>query len=262
MANHALPAASRAGMSKKGCISCIGINAATKNEVEKHATMIVCVAERLEEEGYVTRLWPNRQSAIGQPHYITCSCLPFAQEAIASIKWKRHGHLLGCSAPNYLRDYIRCGGLKKVLCVNTKGVPCTPAATSRRATPLILVSNAWNVSIASASSAFLLLNMESCCSASFLIRHSRSSESTVTAKHTPSSVKCGAVLYWLMLCSCNWRKMAASDDCLIWPNAAATYRYGMLLRRSLGSHEKRESGRGNPAANTGGETHEFSYANK
>ena len=86
-------------MSKKGCISCIGINAATKNEVEKHATMIVCVAERLEEEGYVTRLWPNRQSAIGQPHYITCSCLPFAQEAIASIKWKRHGHLLGCSAP-------------------------------------------------------------------------------------------------------------------------------------------------------------------
>src|SRR3569832_1823189 len=99
MANHALPAASRAGMSKKGCISCIGINAATKNEVEKHATMIVCVAERLEEEGYVTRHWPNRQSAIGQPHYITCSCLPFAQEAIASIIWKRHGHLLGCSAP-------------------------------------------------------------------------------------------------------------------------------------------------------------------
>lgn len=38
--------------------------------------------------------------------------------------------------------YVRCGGLKNVLRVKTSGVPCTPAATSLRATPLILLSNA------------------------------------------------------------------------------------------------------------------------
>src|SRR5690606_35831868 len=88
-------------------------------------------------------------------------------------------------------SYVGRGWLENVLDVNISGLLGTPAATSRRATPLILLSKARNTSIVSMLVS-VLANADNCFSASFLIRHLYLIESTMTVKSMPSLVLRGA----------------------------------------------------------------------